>query len=259
MRRAFFALAERDWAGRVTYRFAWLVEFGGAAIFLAALYYVGRLVPPQMIAGRDYFTVTAIGVGLYAFTGTVAAAPRSFIMSEIGFGTIETLLTLGPSVMRLMAASTLLAVVKALSRILLVLVVAAVLGCDLHLSRLPLLLPILILGAAAGAGMGSLQAAVDLRVRRVGRVVALAGGASALLSGVYFPVGLLPSSLQVIAEFLPATHAVSAARAVLFGAALPLKSMVILSVMAVFYLSAGAFAFRIADRGMREDGSFLTH
>jgi len=91
------ALARRDMVGRLTYRLGFVAEFVAAALFFVAVFNVGKLVPRQMLAGQDYFTITLVGVGLYSFASGIMAAPRSFLSSELSNGTLEMLLTLGPA------------------------------------------------------------------------------------------------------------------------------------------------------------------
>lgn len=251
------ALAEREWAGRMTYRFAWVFEAFGVVVYLAALFYISRLVPPEMIAGHDWFTLTAVGVGVLTFLGTLSSGPRGFVLGEIGYGTMEVLLVLGPPLRSFIAASILLQAFRALGRLAALFLAAALFGWSVPLAKVVTLLPVLALAAVVGGGMGLFQAALDLRVRRVGRVFALGGGLGSILSGVYFPVALLPAPLRMVAELLPATHAIRAGRALLLGGdwVLPLG---VLAVLGLVLLPIGLAAFRMAMRSMREDGSFLT-
>ncbi len=252
------AFMERGWAGRMTYRFAWVFDLFGVVVFLAALFYIGRLVPPEMVAGHDWFTMTALGVGVYAFLGALTAGPRGFFLSELGFGTLEVLLTLGPSVGSMVTAATLLQVMRGLGRVLTLFLVAAFFGWSVPAHRVVILLPILLLSGMAAIGAGLIQAALDLRIRRAGRMLAMTGGLGAIMSGVYFPVTLLPLPLRYAAELLPTMHAIRAGRALLLGGDGLSSSIVALAILAAILLPAGLLAFRAALRSMREDGSFLT-
>lgn len=256
--RSLVALAQRGWAGRMTYRFAWVVDAFGIVVFLASLYYVSRLVPPEMVAGNDWFTMTALGVGVYAFIGGLAAGPRGFLLSEIGYGTLEILLTLGPPLRSMIAAATVLQILRGLGRLLVLFAVAAFFGWSVPPGRVLVLLPILAIASLSGIGVGLFQGALDLRMRRVGRMMALSGGLGAILSGVYFPVAFLPTPLRALAELLPTTHAIRAGRALLLGNGDVGSALLALSVLAAVLLPLGLWSFRAAIRAMREDGSFLT-
>lgn len=256
--RSLVALAQRGWAGRMTYRFAWVVDAFGIVVFLASLYYVSRLVPPEMVAGSDWFTMTALGVGVYAFLGGLAAGPRGFLLSEIGYGTLEILLTLGPPLRSMVAAATVLQILRGLGRLLVLFAVAAFFGWTVEPGRVLALVPVLAVASLSGIGVGLFQGALDLRMRRVGRMMALSGGLGAILSGVYFPVAFLPAPLRALAEILPTTHAIRAGRALLMGHGDVGPSLLVLSLLAAVLLPLGLWSFRAAIRAMREDGSFLT-
>ncbi len=250
------ALAERDMAGRLSHRLAFMADLVAATIYFAAVYYVGRLVPPEMIGGGDYFTVTVIGVGLYGFVSALMGAPRTFLTGEISMGTLETLMTLGPSVPAYVAGAAINRAGRALLRCCLILSVAAWLGVHVRLERVAGLLPVFLLAGTAAFGAGLLQAAIDVKMRSAGRIVALAGGAGSILSGVYFPVALLPEPLQALAHLLPATHAVSAARSILLGTGWAAPDLVALFLLALAFLAAGTVALNRAVRVMKTDGSF---
>jgi ABC-type polysaccharide/polyol phosphate export permease len=246
-------------AGRLAYRLSFVIGLFSAAVYFTAVFYVGRLIPPELLDGRDYFTVTVIGIGIYSFTAALAGAPRNYLVGEIGQGVMETLLTLGPGLMTLTNAAAFVHGVKALGRTALVLGLAAWLGLNIDARAFPMLILVLIPTMAAALGLGYLQAAVDLRLRAAGRLVAMAGGAGTILSGVYFPKELLPGVLQWVADLLPATHAIAAARAMLLGEAFPLRAMGMLSILAALYLAGGLLLLRVAVRAMKRDGSFLTY
>lgn len=257
--RVLRAYAERETAGRLAYRFSFVLGLFSAVIYFTAVFYVGRLIPPELLAGRDYFTVTVIGIGIYSFTAALISAPRSYLMGEISVGVMETLLTLGPSLLTFTNAATFVTGLRALGKAALILGLAAWLGLDLDLTAFPRLIVVLVPAAGAALGLGYIQAAVDLRVRTAGRLVAMVGGAGTILSGVYFPKELLPVAFQGLAQFLPATHAIAASRAILLGEAFPSHALGMLVLLGAVYLSAGLALFRAATRAMLRDGSFLTY
>lgn len=253
------AYLERDLAGRLAYRLSFLIYLFSAAIYFVAIFYVGKLVPPEVLAGADYFTVTAIGVGLYSFAATLVATPRTYLMGEIGSGSMETLLTLGPGPFTYVNATCANQGVRALGRTALVLALVAYFGVNVRAAALPLLAPVVIVTAAAALGLGYLQAAIDLQVRTAGRLVAMIGGAGTILSGVYFPSRLLPGPLQWLAQLLPATHAIEASRIALLEGRVPARPLLTLAGLAALYLGAGLLLLRAAFRRMLKDGSFLSY
>lgn len=259
MRRFFeicYALVERETAGRMAYRLSFLAELITAVIYFAGIFYVGKLVPKELLEGNDYFTVTVIGVGLYGFVSAIVSAPRNFIISEISMGTFETMMTLGPSVFMFVIASSLIKAVRALGRTFFILAAAMWFGVNIHYDRLFLLIPLFIIAGSAALGAGFIQAAFDLRIRTTGRIMALAGGAGAILTGVYFPVSLLPNFFQAISNLLPATHAISITRSIMLHGTLPWHSAIFLLILAILLFTIGYFMLRRTIKLMKHDGSF---
>jgi ABC-2 type transport system permease protein len=114
---------------------------------------------------------------------------------------------------------------------------------------------------AAFGGLGLLTAATTMLVRRINPLAAVLGALSVLLSGVIYPVSILPTWLQAVSRMLPMTHALEALRgALLTGASLgALRSYLLaLAGFAVILIPAGLGAFIYSLRRARLDGS-LTH
>lgn len=254
-----YAWGERGFAGRIAYRFSFVITFISMGISFVALYYVSRLVPKELLPHGDYFTVTLIGIGLYSFISAISNAPRHFIMNEMGGGTLETLLTLSPSLQMHIAAITISQALRTLARSSFIIIIPWFLGWDIRLGSFHLLIPIFVLGGAAAFGIGLIQSAIDIRVRTVGRVVSVFSGASALLSGVYFPVALLPAPLRLVGNLLPAKHAIDGARVILFTSETPWSIYLVLAGLAIILLLAGVVMMRAALHVMRRDGTFLTY
>jgi ABC-2 type transport system permease protein len=114
---------------------------------------------------------------------------------------------------------------------------------------------------AAFGGLGLFTAATTMLVRRINPLAAVLGALSMLLSGVIYPVSILPPWLQSISRMLPMTHALEALRGALLAGAAPgaLRSYLLaLAVFAVILIPAGLGAFIYSLRRARLDGS-LTH
>jgi ABC-2 type transport system permease protein len=114
---------------------------------------------------------------------------------------------------------------------------------------------------AAFGGLGLLTAATTMLVRRSNPVAMVLGALSLLLSGVVYPVSVLPTWLQRTAELLPLTHALEALRGGLLAGATVgelRSSMLALALFAAILIPAGLAAFLHALKRARLDGS-LTH
>ncbi|RMH54638.1 MAG: ABC transporter permease [Candidatus Hydrogenedentota bacterium] len=256
---ALYALMERDMAGRVAYRLSFLISGLSALLFFVALFYVAKLVDSKLLNGSDYFTFAVIGVVVYGTTAGVVYAPRAFLMREFGNGTLEIILSLRISLLTLLNASVVREIGQNVFKAVFVLSVLLSLGGHLRLERLAAVIPILLLALPASLGLGFFQAGLEMRLRKLGRVATILGGAGAVLTGVYFPVSLLPNFLERFAELLPATHAINAARALLAHGRWDTAALTVLGIQSLLYLPVGLFVLESGYRALLREGTYLTY
>lgn len=129
---------------------------------------------------------------------------------------------------------------------------------DVNLASVAITLP-LVLGAFGGLGL--LTAATTMVVRRSNPVAMVLGGLSLLLSGVVYPVSVLPPGLRALSQLLPLTHALEALRgALLTGATVGAlrSSLLALALFSIILIPTGLVAFIHSLKRARIDGS-LTH
>jgi ABC-2 type transport system permease protein len=107
-----------------------------------------------------------------------------------------------------------------------------------------------LLGVLVFAGLGLLVASIVEQEDTHGDLLASSATPMVLLSGVFFPVRELPSTLATIAELLPSTALVEACRAALDPTARTLAApMITLVVWAVVALSLGVWRFDLRRMG----------
>jgi ABC-2 type transport system permease protein len=115
------------------------------------------------------------------------------------------------------------------------------------------------LTVAAYFGLGMLSAAFALVFKQGNPVNLFFGQLAALLSGVFFPVEVLPSWLRRVGEFIPLTYALDVGRSALLGTAGTGpsygKAFAILGIFAAASLAVGALSFRWAMWRAKRDGS----
>ncbi len=77
------------------------------------------------------------------------------------------------------------------------------------------------------------------------------------VSGVYYPVSVLPAWLQAIAYSLPSAHVFEGMRSVLLAGVFPWGHLWLAVTLNVMYLAAGAAVFALAVRRARDRGMLL--
>jgi ABC-2 type transport system permease protein len=264
--RVLLACLRRDLAETSRYRLAFLSRVAALALAALSLYFFARFVGAQQNRhlnpyGGDYLTFGMIGLvaAQLQHVGVTTLAHRVRTAQLAGFLEAQ-LATPAPAWMVLGAAPTYVflgALVQTVG-----LVVAGWLVFDLQLrpnfGTLALGIP---LSALAFAGLGLLGGAATMITRRTNPVTVLMTATSALLSGVLYPVSVLPGWLRQAAELLPLTHALEVGRRGLLTGAWPsevARSLVALAMFAALLSLAGLVSFAWALRRARVDGS-LTH
>jgi ABC-2 type transport system permease protein len=114
---------------------------------------------------------------------------------------------------------------------------------------------------AAFLGLGLLSAAGTMLTRKSNPFALVLGSVSVFLSGVLYPVSVLPSWLQRAGRLLPLTHALEGLRLALLAGASPAALAPSLGALALFagvLTPIGVGLFLYALRRARVDGS-LTH
>jgi ABC-2 type transport system permease protein len=114
---------------------------------------------------------------------------------------------------------------------------------------------------AAFVGLGLLTAGGTMLARRTNPVAVLLGSLSLFVSGVMYPVAVLPGWLQAVGRFLPLTHALVVLRGAFLTGAPPSAVRGNLAALAIFgaiLIPLGVVTFGFALRRARVDGS-LTH
>lgn len=253
------ALAERDLAGRLAYRVSFVFGLFSSFLFIIALYYVAQLIPPEAVGGHGYFAVTAIGLGTFTMIGSVSTAGRSFLINELGSGTVETLMSLHPRLIDYINAASMIQFLRTLLSTVAIIGIGCWVEGGIYARGVVGGIGVIFASALSGLGIGYLQAALELRVRRLRRMGGLVASAGLILSGVWFPVEKLPEILQMVANFIPATHAIRLMRSLLLVGSFDLKPILWLTGLTLVLLLAGRIVFASAEKATRRDGSYLVY
>ena len=262
--RKLAAFVRRDFLVAWSYRLSFVTGFlgliGGALVF----YFVGLMVDPAAIPPVDgrpvtYLEFAIVGMALGGFLHLGLERVSAALRNEQLMGTLESLLSTPTSPATVQVGSVLFDLIFIPLRMTILLTtLALVFGLGLQLDGVPQALVVLVFFMPFVWGLGILAAAITLTFRRGAGVVGLGVAALTLVSGLYFPVGLLPGWLTAAAQANPLAISAEALREALLGGAdwsaigpdiLILTPLLILS----FFL--GTVAFRFALRRERRLGT----
>jgi ABC-2 type transport system permease protein len=264
--RVLVAFLRRDLLEAARYRAAFLTRFFGFALAALSLYFFSRFVattPNAHLApyGGDYlaFGLCGIVAAQLQQIGVTTLSNRVRMAQLMGF--LEAQLSTPAPAWIVLGAQPVYELGAALGRAILYVAGAALfLDVTFHPSWATLALGVPLALLSFG-GIGLLGAAATMVTRRSNPVGALLGGASALLSGVVYPVSVLPGWLARAGRWLPLTHGLEILRKGLLAGARPAEvadSLLALAGFAVVFSGAGLALFAWALRRARRDGS-LSH
>ena len=243
--------------------FSWVVVFTFYAVVNSA-----TVVLIGVAAGDRRLTMTLlVGVLLWGFLSVLFNEIANSITYERWEGTLEY--TFMAPVSRLIHLtgvslySTAYAVVRAT-----VIVAGLLLFVDLDLSRANWagMVVVLAVSSAAFIGLGLIAATLPvLSPERGAEATNIFQGILLLVSGVYYPVEILPRWLQPLAVVSPATYALSASRKLIgigeggqLTAGAPLsacaRELTVLTLMGVVMIPLGLFVFGRVERWAKRTG-----
>jgi ABC-2 type transport system permease protein len=124
-------------------------------------------------------------------------------------------------------------------------------------SAVPSVALLLLVASFACTGLGMLTGAVGLRMRDIPIIANLSMAVLLIFCGVNVPLDALPGWMHAVAEWLPVTHAIAAARSVAAGASLGSVGNDVLIELALgtVYLVAGLALLRWFELEGRRTGT----
>jgi ABC-2 type transport system permease protein len=265
--RIFVAMIRRELAEVTNYRMSFFVRVATFGLGIVALYFFSQFVgvtPNRHLEryGGNYLAFSIVGLIAAELqqVGVSALSQRVRMAQVMGF--LEAQLATPAPAWLVLGGSPLYDFGAAALRS-----VAYLMGASLifhvnfgraHASSVALVALLVFL---AFTGLGMVSAAGTLLARRQNPVAAILGASSLFLSGVAYPVSVLPHWLQVVSHAIPLTPALEALRGALLLGATPAElapSLLSLGMFALVLTPAGLGLFAYGVRRARIDGS-LTH
>ena len=241
-----------------------LYQFLLPSLLLGVTFYVGgRAIGLEASTGTD-------DLAGYLFLGTVVGSLVGAAFWDMAFGlkremdagTLEpTWLTPTRPETAVFGRAIAGLILSALASVILVAVAMGFFGAAIG-GALLVALPALVLAAISMVGVGYLVASAVLVIREPNFMVDATNFIFAILSGVAFPITVLPLFLQPIAYALPTTYAVDLLRHHALGTRpllAPALEWVALAAFAVVMVAAGRHVFLRTEHRMRVRGTTGQH
>jgi len=252
------AVLKKDVITAVRYRNGFVLSNLAQVGQLATFYYLARAVGPQFRPeGMPYFLFLLIGTGFYTF---LLAGTHSFlkmIQESQQTGTLEVLLTTSTPAAVLVSLGALSVFGEELLQFGIYIGAGIFLFAPvLHISVLACLLAFgfSILSAFA---IGLFAAGMQISMHKGSAMLWALGSGAWLMSGTLFPVAALPKPVQMVSNFIPFTHSLTAMRLAVLGGsfAATTREVGILAIFALILLPAGIMFFSWMVRQARQNGT----
>jgi ABC-2 type transport system permease protein len=258
------AFLRRDFLTALSYRVYFVSDVLGLFSQALLFYFISKMVdsgdlPSYGGSSTTYLEFVVVGVAVGVFVQFALTRVAAALRQEQLQGTLESMLATPTAPGTIQLGSVMFDLVYIPVRTVVFLaVMTAAFGLGFEASGVLPATLVLLAFIPFVWGLGVLSAAAILTVRRGAGVAAVAGGLLALLSGAYFPLSLLPSWLQELAEWNPIAIALDAMRSSLIAGAdwaTTAGDLAVLVPMSLGSLLVGLAAFRLALRHERARGT----
>jgi ABC-2 type transport system permease protein len=215
------ALFRRDLIVDLRHRMVYVLLIAEAALALISYAFLARVFGSARPDGYEPLSFLLVGIAMTDGLTTALVYLTQGVRSNQQAGTLKSLLAMPISPARLMLLSMPYPAARATIDFVVFLGVAVVLGLPAGAINVGGSSVVFILAVLSMTGPAVISAAFAVAFKRGDPVRWALATVTWLLSGVLYPTDVLPSFLQIIARWLPTTHALTAIRAtVIDGASL---------------------------------------
>jgi ABC-2 type transport system permease protein len=252
------AMFRRDVLTDLRYRLVFLISLVDAGLILLSYAFLARVFGDAHPDGFAPLPFLLVGIALTDSLTTALVCLSQGVRNNQQAGTLKALLVLPLSPARLMMLSMPYPALRAAVDFVLFMGVAIAFGLPAASINPGATIVVFALSVAAMASLGLLSASFTIVFKRGDPVLWALGTMTWLLSGVLYPVSILPPLLVRVASALPTTHALAAMRATTInGAGLAAVSadVAALAGFALIGIPAGLWVFTAAVHHARRTGT----
>jgi ABC-2 type transport system permease protein len=261
---AFLGFFERQ---RDLYRRYWVWEVVWLVYSIVSTLSIGYLASGLSAVGGSGARADIAGVQLYLLIGSLLWSYLSLVFFEVSFaiawerweGTIEyTFMAPVRRVTHLLGICSFAIVYAMLRSVIILIVVALAFRLDLSRADIPAALVVLAAATLPVLGLGIFTSVLPLLSPEKGEQMTVAvQGVLLLVSGVYYPLTVLPTALRVVGQASPLTYTLTGIRSALLdhvGIGDLLGTIGLLLAMGAVLIPGGVMVFARAERRAKRLG-----
>ena len=256
---------KRGFLRQISYRLAFWLGILNFVVGVVSFFYLSRLIQSgntRLLAeyGNNAVAFLVVGTTFNTFVGVSLRAVAGQIQNDQGVGVLEHILMGRVDLTRLAIYSALYDFVFSVALACTSFVLLA-LVFQVPFTVNPAALLIFLLSVLGICGLGLLSAGVVLVTKQGDPISMTLGLVAGFLSGVYYPLEVLPGWLAVIGYLLPTTYGLRALRhALINGASLTdlASDVAVLLLFAAVSVPLGLWSFHLGFNRARQQGT-LSH
>ncbi|MEM2850003.1 MAG: ABC transporter permease [Candidatus Bathyarchaeia archaeon] len=265
--RVVLSFVVRDFKVWWTYKFWLLLDISGMVLFVVTYYLFSLITTSQQVqeAGYvigGYFTFALIGIAFQQYVHFAVQSINESIREEQWNGTMETILSTATDFRIFLLGEVCFSFIVSSALLLMSLLVGFILGARFYVTPSSILTAIIltILLIVSHMDIGILSTGVIMKVKQGSPVTWAFSWLSQLVSGVFYPLKLLPWYLEWVGKAFPLTYSLDGIRLCLQSGR-DLTSPVIISnivSLVIFIIVAtpiALYVFKIGYDAARRDGS----
>jgi len=255
---------KRDFRVMFTYKLAFSMIFFSMLLNFVSMVLFGSMfkegtVPALATYGGDFISYILIGSIGWGFMWSVASSTSVSLRTEMEIGTIESILLTPTSIYTMILAYTAFGALFGFLSILVLLVAGyGIFGVSTFAAISIFTVIIFILTTIMMMGFAMILGGLTFWIKNIGETTPFIQGVAMLFSGTYFPIIILPESLQALAKCLPFYWSIEGLRLSLnpdIQASELMNYVLILTIFTILFVAIGAYALRRGLIKARKDGS----
>lgn len=261
--RIIAAFLRRDWTIMRSYRYMVGFDFVTTFFNLFMFFSLGRLLDRGISKGdptlaHGYFSFAVVGMVIMSIGLSAMNSFASQMQTEQTTGSLEALLATpaNPSLL-ILSTSTYVFLRSALTSTLQVTVAAIFFDLRFTTGWIAGIVAVaaLIANIALFTSIGIVVAGLTVVFKRTSQIVVLASTGLGLISGVYYPISVLPRPVQFVAKILPLTWGIEVLRQALLANSVAVGRFILLIIVALAALPIALRIFGISLQQARRAGS----
>jgi len=257
----------RDFKVWWTYKFWLTLDISGIVIFVATYYLFSLITSPQQIqeagyVAGGYFTFALIGIAFQQYVFFAVQSVNMSVREEQWNGTMETVLSSATDFKVFLLGETCFYFIVSSAFLFISLLMGYLLGATFSISPASLLSALLLsaLLIASHMAIGVLSAGVIMKTKQGNPLTWAFSWMTQLVSGVFYPLKLLPWYLEWVGKIFPLTYSLDGIRLCLQAASdltspAVFSDVISLVIFMVVATPLALYVFKIGYDAARRDGS----